>query len=269
MWKTYGFPVHKCYTNGGLIPHRTVSLQKIRRVFVIPLNEIPLNVGNQNWFCVARPEKPLGTPPGFHHWLQLSSKPYDWCHCCCFFGCILIWASSWFKLFVHFGPSNDALSIGRSCWFWPRDGARCRLESLLMVMTHRCLNPIVLGRVGWWVKAWCFSGDLVPPHWVELRRIVVHCWFPKQLYVSYEGVSFLPAISWPRTAWGVAKAGIFLNHLSNWGPRFNQMSPGSRTVGSRIQRLHWGGLWCFPSGKVEGDETEAWNEPQDPIRSAT
>ena len=113
MWKTYGFPVHKCYTNGGLIPHRTVSLQKIRRVFVIPLNEIPLNVGNQNWFCVARPEKPLGTPPGFHHWLQLSSKPYDWCHCCCFFGCILIWASSWFKLFGHFGPSNDALSIGR------------------------------------------------------------------------------------------------------------------------------------------------------------
>lgn len=163
-------------------------------------------------------------------------KPYDWCHCCCFFGRILIWASSCFKLFVHFWPSNDALSIGRSCWFWPRDGAHCRLESLLMVMTHRCLNPIVLGRVGWWVKASrrdLVRGDLVPPHWVELRRIVVHCGFPKHLYVSYEGVSFLPAISWPRTACGVAKTGIFLNHLSNWGPRFNQMSPGSRTVGNR------------------------------------
>lgn len=179
----------------------------------------------------------------------------------------MIWASSCFKLFVHFGPSNDALSIGRSCWFWHRDGARCRLESLLMVMTHRCLNPIVLGRVGWWVKAWFSSWwfSATALSWGELWYTVdsqnnsmylVRAWVflqqshgPGLLAVSLKLVSF-----W--TTWAI-------------GAWFNQMSPGSRTVGSRIQRLHWGGLWCFPSGKVEGDETEAWNEPQDPIRSAT
>jgi len=155
---------------------------------------LPLGTPSQRRPCVF--------PPGFHHWLWLDLKPQEvsaifqatrvqglyiwepqalWLMPLLLFFCrIVIWASSCFKLFVHFGPSNDALSIGRSCWFWHRDGARCRLESLLMVMTHRCLNPIVLGRVGWWVKASrrdLVRGDLVPPHWVEANCGTL--WIPK------------------------------------------------------------------------------------------
>ena len=114
-----------------------------------------------------------------------------------------------------------------------------------------------------WFSSWWFSATALS--WGELWYTVdsqnnsmylVRAWVflqqshgPGLLAVSLKLVSF-----W--TTWAI-------------GAWFNQMSPGSRTVGSRIQRLHWGGLWCFPSGKVEGDETEAWNEPQDPIRSAT
>ena len=151
MWKTYGFPVHKCYTNGGSIPHWTVSLQQIRRGFGYPFELNPIKCGKPKLVMLRTPRK---NPWDSTRFPSLAVSAIF--QALVFVGCILILASSCFKLFVHFGPSNDALSIGRSCWFWP-DGAHCRLESLLMVMTHRCLNPIVLGRVGWWVKAWFSS----------------------------------------------------------------------------------------------------------------
>ena len=89
---------------------------------------------------------------------------------------------------VDFGPETERVAGWKACWWWWHTAA-------------------------WIQSCWAVSGvesrrDLVR----GLRRIVVHCGFPKQLYVSYEGVSLLPAISWPRTACGVAKAGIFLNH---------------------------------------------------------